>query len=266
MRVAVIQMRSGAERAANLARAACLLREAAGQGAELALLPENFSLMATDDAMRRAMAEEYSASTVRHFLCEQARHLQMAIIGGSTLLRASRHDKVRNSSIAVDAHGQVLAVYDKMHLFDVQLEQTCYAESSVVMAGEAPVAVAIDGIKCGLSICYDLRFPELYRQYADKGCNMLCVPAAFTVPTGQAHWEVLLRARAIENQCYVLAAGQWGEHADGRRTWGHSMIIDPWGEVLASLEEGEGVIVADADMDILRRVRESIPALQHRRL
>ena len=265
MRVAAIQMCSGADRAANLARAASLLREAAGLGAKLALLPENFPLMATDDAMRRAMAEDEAASTVRHFLCEQARQLKMGIIGGSTLLRSPGGEKLRNSCIAVDARGQVLAVYDKMHLFDVQLEQTCYAESSVVKAGETSVAVAIDGVTCGLSICYDLRFPELYRQYADKGCNMLCVPAAFTVPTGQAHWEVLLRARAIENQCYVLAAGQWGEHADGRRTWGHSMIIDPWGEVLALLEKGEGVIVADADMDSLRRIRERMPALQHRR-
>jgi len=266
MRVAVIQMCSGALRNENLAQAGRWLEEAAEQGAALALLPENFALMAVDDAMRVAAAETYACSSVRRFLCDQAQRLNMAVIGGSTLLQAQQPGKVRNSCIVVDGRGQCLAVYDKMHLFDVVLEHASYHESSVVMAGQAPVCTEVAGWHCGLSICYDLRFPELYRHYADQGCTLLSIPAAFTVPTGQAHWEVLLRARAIENQCYVLAAGQWGLHADGRQTWGHSMIIDPWGEVLVALEEGEGVIVADINSRNLRNVRSQLPALEHRHI
>ncbi len=265
MRLAAIQMRSGRDREANLQRAAQWLREAAAQGASLALLPENFALMAEDDDMRLRQAEDERDSSVRAFLCAQARWLHMAIIGGSTLLRASAPDKVRNSCMVVDADGCCVAVYDKMHLFDVRLEHADYHESAIVMPGAAPVQAELDGLRIGLSICYDLRFPELYRHYAAQGCNLLSVPAAFTVPTGRAHWETLLRARAIENQCYLLAAGQCGEQPDGRHCWGHSMIVDPWGEVLASRADDEGVVLADISLQRLADVRNRLPALAHRR-
>ena len=264
LRAACVQMCSGNDKEQNLATAGRLIEAAASESAHLVVLPENFSFMGANDAERRDAAEYPEQSWVLGFLSEQASRHRMHIVGGSLLLRQPDSGHLRNACPVFSPGGRLLEIYDKMHLFDVDLDTESYHESATIMAGEVPKSVALGGWRIGLSICYDLRFPELYRSYA--GCQVLSVPAAFTVPTGRAHWEVLLRARAIENQAYVLAAGQVGEHPGGRLTWGHSMIVDPWGEVLDCLADGEGIVVADLDMARVNHVRRAIPALGHRRL
>ncbi|PIW51473.1 MAG: hydrolase [Zetaproteobacteria bacterium CG12_big_fil_rev_8_21_14_0_65_54_13] len=266
MRVACIQMNSVAEREANLEQASLLLQQAASAGAELAVLPENFSLMGASPSDKQMLAEPQEQSTVLAFLSAQAITHRMAIVGGSTLLQGGQ-GKLRNACPVFTADGRMCAIYDKIHLFDVDLDGgESYCESATVVAGEYPCAVELGAFHVGLSICYDIRFPELYRHYADVGCDILCVVAAFTEQTGRAHWQTLLCARAIENQCYVLASAQWGGHADGRRTWGHSMIIDPWGEVIALQEEGTGVIMADLTSARITHIRNILPSLKHRKM
>ncbi len=266
MRVACIQMNSGCDAGCNLERAAALLGLAASRGAKLALLPENFAFMDRNEDSRRRLAEPESSSRLIAFLREQAARLGLAIIGGSIPLASDREGRVRNACPVVDAGGNLVAVYDKMHLFDVDLGEEQYRESDSTVPGAAPVSVEIEGWRIGLSICYDLRFPELYRRYADQDCDAFAVPAAFTVPTGRAHWSVLLRARAIENQAYVLAAAQWGAHPGGRTTWGHSMIVDPWGDVLDECAEGEGIACAVMQRAQIRELRARMPVLSHRRI
>jgi len=265
LRVACIQMCSGDDVDANLVRAGGWLKRAAEQGAQLALLPENFAFMSADDMGKRDVAEPEAQSRALDYLSRRAREYSLAVIGGSVPLAHPDSGRIRNACPVFSHRGDLLGVYDKIHLFDVDLENEQYRESDTIVAGDTPLSVQVKQWNVGLSICYDIRFPELYRYYADAGCHVLTVPAAFTVPTGMAHWETLLRARAIENQAYVLAAGQWGEHPGGRKTWGHSMMIDPWGDVMVKQEEGEGVIVADLDMAFLKRIREALPALAHRR-
>lgn len=270
MRTACIQMCSNDAVEANLEVAARLLEKAAGQGVQLAVLPENFALMGADAQGRRQLAEELYHTMVLPFLAAQARRHAMFIVGGSVLMAGSE-GRLRNACPVFGPDGECLACYDKLHLFDVDLPGERHRESDTVVAGARPVQVDLAGWRLGLSICYDLRFPELYRHYARAGCQVLTVPAAFTVPTGQAHWEILLRARAIENQAYVLAAAQGGCHPDGRRTWGHSMIIDPWGDILAStggneVAEEAVLVVADLDRERLTLIRRQLPALEHRRL
>ncbi len=264
LRAACVQMCSGNDRSHNLEMAGRLIEAAACESVHLVVLPENFSFMGASDAERRDAAEYPEQSWVLGFLSEQANQHRMHIVGGSLLLRQPGSGQLRNACPVFSPDGKLLEIYDKMHLFDVDLDGESYHESATIAAGDGPKSVAFGGWLVGLSICYDLRFPELYRRYA--GCQVLSVPAAFTVPTGRAHWEVLLRARAIENQAYVLAAGQVGEHPGGRQTWGHSMIVDPWGEVLDCRDEGEGIVVADLDMARVHHVRRAIPALGHRRL
>ncbi len=265
MRAAVIQMNSGDALEDNLARARALLEEAADGGAALALLPENFAFMAANEMARRRVAEPAGHSRILRFLADAARELGMAVIGGGVPLSVPGDDaRVRNACPVFDRTGKLLAIYDKMHLFDVDLPGERWRESASTVPGSHPVSLEVEGWRIGLSICYDLRFPELYRAMA--GAEIMTVAAAFTVPTGRAHWEVLLRARAIENQCYLLAAAQTGEHPGGRRTWGHAMILDPWGEVMAMREAGEGVLLADLSRERVRTVRASLPALKHRRL
>lgn len=261
--VACVQLCSGRDQEQNLERVRKLLARAAEQGAELVLLPENFALMGADEAAKRAHAG--ASAVVIDFLQQQACKHGMAIIGGGMLMQGEG-GRIRNASLVLLKDGRVGAVYDKMHLFDVDVRGESYRESDLVEAGDKPVCFDLAGFRIGLSICYDLRFPELYRHYATLGCHLLTLPAAFTEATGRDHWLPLLQARAIENQCFVLAAGQVGEHPDGRRTWGHSMIIDPWGRVLGELAEGEGVICAQLSMNDLTRLRESIPVMAHRRL
>lgn len=263
MKVACIQMCSGIDPDKNLKSAEHWLGKAAGQGARLAVLPETFTLMGASEEKKVSSAEPQESSSVLAFLSKQAAMHRMAIIGGSVLLQAE-NGKVRNACAAYDADGSPLAIYDKIHLFDGDVEEKTYQESAVVQAGTTPCSFQLNGYSIGLSICYDLRFPELYRHYSQHGCNVLCVVAAFTDVTGRAHWQSLLQARAIENQAYVLASAQWGEHPDGRKTWGHSMIIDPWGTILAELPDGDGLACAELSIENIRKVRRLLPVLQHR--
>jgi len=265
VRVACIQMCSGTDRAANLATVERLLSRAAGQGAELVALPENFSSMGGSDADKKRMAEDQTDAETLRFLSEQAATHRIAIIGGTLLLRGER-EMMRNACPVFDARGRLLTIYDKIHLFDMDYEGESYCESALIESGISPAMVSVGEFRVGLSVCYDLRFPELFRAYADDSCDVLCNVAAFTGATGRVHWKTLLKARAIENQTYVLASAQWGKHPDGRKTWGHSMIIDPWGNVLDELPEGDGVVFANMSQERLNQVRKSLPSLQHRRL
>lgn len=266
LRVACIQLNSGSDQPGNLERTASLLEKCAEQNSDLILLPENFSFMGADDREKLAVAEVQNSSSILTFLSDQARKHEAVIVGGSIPLKGSSSGKIRNACPVFSATGKLIACYDKMHLFDVTLSDEQYRESDTVEAGAKPETASFDGWKVGLSICYDLRFPELYRHYSSIGCNILTVPAAFTLPTGKAHWRTLLRARAIENQTYVLAAGQCGMHPDGRQTWGHSMIISPWGEVLAALDDDEGIITAEISLNNLDEMRQAMPVLNHRRI
>jgi len=263
MKVACIQMCSGIDPDKNLKNAEYWLAEAAKQGAELAVLPENFTLMGATEEKKIASAEPQESSSLLTFLSEQASMHQMAIIGGSILLQAD-NGKVRNACAAYGADGGLFASYDKIHLFDGDVGADAYRESSFVQPGKTPCSFQLNDYSIGLSICYDLRFPELYRHYSLHGCNVISIVAAFTDITGRAHWQSLLKARAIENQAYVLASAQWGKHPDGRKTWGHSMIIDPWGKTLSELPDGDGLACAELSIEKIKTVRHLLPALQHR--
>ena len=262
MKLAAIQMVSTPDVARNLAAARRLLEEAAHQGATLVSLPEYFCFMGQADTDKLALAEVQCSGPIQAMLAEAAQALGIWIIGGTLPMRIEGSDKVRNSCCVFSPEGRLAARYDKIHLFCFDNGRERYDEGRVLDAGTEPIAVEAAGLRCGLSVCYDLRFPELYR--ALGVCDVLSVPAAFTYTTGEKHWELLLRARAVENQCYVIAAAQGGRHENGRRTWGHSMVIDPWGEVLACVPEGEGVACAEFDPARLRQVREQLPALGHR--
>jgi len=255
--------------APNRAAAERLLRQAAAAGAQLALLPEYFCLLGRRDTDKLALAEPAGQGPIQDFLARQAREWGLWLVGGTLPVRADRADgidRVLNRCCVFAPDGTPAGHYDKVHLFAFDNGRESYDEGRTLCAGGTPVALQAGALRVGLSVCYDLRFPELYRALMQPPCDLLCVPAAFTHTTGQAHWELLLRARAIENQCYVLAAAQGGLHENGRRTWGHSMVIDPWGEVLAVQPEGEGVVVAELDPARLQQVRQQLPALQHRRL
>jgi nitrilase len=263
MQVSCIQMCSTDDVEHNLTQTDKYLKEAAQKGSKLVLLPETFSFMAKNHQEKLKNAEK--SHLILQFLSEKAKKYHIWIIAGSTLFPAKHHDKLYNRCPIFAPDGSQHTHYDKMHLFDADLDTESWQESATIEAGKEPVAVNInDDWKAGISICYDLRFPELYRHYSSQGCNILTVAAAFTVPTGKAHWETLLRARAIENQCYILAAAQSGTHNDGRKTYGHSMIIDPWGKIIAKLSNGEGIITAKLDLAHLQHIRASLPVLQHK--
>lgn len=270
LQAATIQMVSGASVPANLETAHALLRQAAHQGAELAVLPEYFCLMGQRDEDKLQVQEAFGAGPVQDFLAAAARELGLWIVGGTLPLRSEDPMRVRNASLVYDPSGRCVARYDKIHLFSFDNGRERYDESRVIEAGARPVTfdlAARDGStwRIGLSVCYDLRFPELYRQLVEQGAQVLLVPSAFTFTTGRAHWETLLRARAIENLSYVLASAQGGVHDNGRRTWGHSMAIDPWGSVLACREEdGAGVLLTALETQALARCRSQLPALEHR--
>ncbi len=264
-RVAALQMVSGPELGANLAVADRLLGEAAAAGAALAVLPEYFCLIGRRDTDKLDAAEAPGDGPVQRFLSESARRLGLWIVGGTLPMRTEDPAQAMNSNTVWAPDGTLAARYDKMHLFSFEQGEERYDEGRVLRAGSTPVALQAGALRVGLSVCYDLRFPELYRALMHPPCDLLCVPSAFTVPTGRAHWELLLRARAVENQCYVIAAAQGGLHPTGRRTWGHSMVVDPWGEVLAVQAEGEGVVLAEVDPARLADVRTRLPALRHRR-
>ncbi|MFG6412573.1 carbon-nitrogen hydrolase family protein [Roseateles sp. DC23W] len=267
MKIAALQMVSGTDLAANLATARRLLESAAAQGARLAALPEYFCLMGHQDSDKLAFAETPGDGPIQAMLSLAARELGLWVIGGTLPIRADTPGRARNTTLVFSPAGEVVARYDKIHLFAYDNGRESYDEARVLEAGSQPTAfdAQVDDVRLrtGLSVCYDLRFPELFRTY--NPCDLLAVPAAFTYTTGEKHWELLLRARAVENQCYVIAPAQGGRHENGRRTWGHSMIVDPWGEVLAVLPEGEGVTLAELDAQRLAQVRQQLPALGHRR-
>lgn len=263
-RIAAIQMVSAPDVALNLAAAERLVAQAAAGGAQIAALPEFFCVLGGHDTDKVKVRERDGAGPVQDFLAETARRNKIWLVGGTVPLECGDADRVRNASLVFDDAGNRIARYDKIHLFSYQGAKERYDESRTIEPGDEPLAVASPFGRLGLSVCYDLRFPELYRRFADVDCWF--VPSAFTATTGAAHWETLLRARAIENLCYVVAPAQGGRHANGRRTHGHTLIVDPWGVVLAERVEGEGVVLADMDARRLAEVRQSLPALQNRKL
>lgn len=263
-RVAAIQMTSGSDVEANLAAAGALIAKAATEGARLVLLPENFGLMALSARDKVAARERDGDGVQQAFLGRMAREHRQYLIGGSVPLESDDPARTRQSLLVYGPQGERVARYDKIHLFRFTHGDEDYDEAKTIVAGNAPTAFDAPCGRVGLSICYDLRFPELYRVFGDVA--LIVVPAAFTARTGRAHWETLLRARAIENQCYVLAAAQTGEHPGGRRTFGHSMLVDPWGDIVASQAQGAGVVVGTVERDRIDDVRARLPALSHRTL
>ena len=278
--LAAVQMVSGPDVEQNLADAAELIAEAASRGADFVLLPEVFAALEGEPMRNHGEREAAPGSPIQEFLAAQARRRGIVLVGGTAPL-ASRPDtssadsasliedgRVRAASLVYDAAGELIARYDKIHLFDVMVEdrQAQYSESLSYEAGAEVVCVESAVGRIGLSVCYDLRFPELYRQLFRLGAEIVTVPAAFTAVTGAAHWQSLLRARAIENQCYLVAAAQGGRHGPDRETWGHSMIIDPWGEILAELGKGPGIVVAETNPRYQRDIRRRMPVADHIRL
>lgn len=266
MKVAAIQMVAGGDLNVNLQRAAVLLKQAALAGAELAALPEYFCLIGSRDTDKLAISESSGDGEIQQFFADTARELNIWIVGGTMPMKTADAAHVRNSVLVYSPLGELAARYDKIHLFRFDNGVERYDESHVLERGDQPTSFELpskDGHtwRIGLSVCYDMRFPELYRS---KEVDAWLVPSAFTYTTGQAHWEILLRARAIENLAYVIAPAQGGTHPSGRRTWGHSMVIEPWGRVLSVLPEGEGVVMADMDIAHLKHHRQQLPALQHR--
>ena len=264
VRIAAIQTVSGPDVEANLAAVEGLIARAAADGARLVALPEYFPLMSTDEMAKVRVRESEGSGPIQDFLSAAARRHRVWLVGGTLPLVAEVDNKVRNSTLVFDDRGERRARYDKIHLFGFQRGAERYDESVTIEPGQTVSTFDSPVGRTGLSVCYDLRFPELFR--AMGVVNLIILPAAFTYTTGRAHWEVLLRARAIENQCYVMAPAQGGEHPGGRVTWGHTMIVDPWGEVMNVLETGPGVVTADVDFERLASLRDSLPALRHRRL
>ena len=272
-RAAVIQMTSGTSVNDNLKTAFELLRAAVNDDAKLAVLPENFVLMGQREADKFACAEECSTSSsgggpIQTWLAETARELKLWIVAGTMPIKVPDDKRVAAACLVIDAQGERVGRYDKMHLFDVEVDDATgtYRESSTMAPGNQPIVVDTPVGRLGLAVCYDVRFPELFRYMSAQGAQLFSVPAAFTVPTGKAHWEVLLRARAVENLSFVLAAAQTGMHANGRETYGHSMIVDPWGEILSERAAEPGVVIAEIDLQRQAATRRRFPALSHRRL
>jgi predicted amidohydrolase len=267
-KVAAIQMTSSHIVADNLSAAGDMLREAKDLGCDIACLPENFSFIGLRDADKLQVAEPDGEGAVQSFLSDTARKLKMWILGGTIVIRGNSDIRVANSSLLIDAEGKRVARYDKIHLFDVAIpgRDEQYRESTHVVPGREPVIADTPVGRLGLSVCYDMRFPELYRDLVSRGAEWLAMPAAFTVPTGRAHWETLLRARAIENLCYVVAPAQSGTHTSGRETYGDSIIVDYWGQVLSRLAKGTGVITAEFDLAQEAQTRARFPALENRQL
>ena len=262
--VAAIQMVSGPEVPANLAAAARLIGEAAKAGARLAALPENFYIIGRHETDKVKVREADGRGPIQDFLATTAREQRIWIVGGTAPLSCSDPARIRSACLVYDDTGRRVARYDKMHLFRFEGRDERHDESRTLEGGDAPVALATPFGRLALSVCYDVRFPELYRSLGEF--DALFVPSAFTVPTGAAHWETLLRARAIENQAYVVAPAQGGLHPTGRRTYGHTLIVDPWGDVLGVRAEGEGIVLAEIDLERVREVRAGLPANLNRRL
>ncbi|WJF89781.1 carbon-nitrogen hydrolase family protein [Paraburkholderia bonniea] len=261
-RVAALQMVSTPDLERNLADAGHLIAEAAAAGAQLVLLPEYFCFMGQHESDKLALRETWRDGPIQRFLADAAQRHKLWIIGGTLPLTAPDTSRVLNSTLVFDPQGNEVARYDKIHLFSFEKGDESFDEARTISPGHAIQTFDAPFGRVGLSVCYDLRFPEQYRRMGD--CALIVVPSAFTHTTGRAHWETLLRARAIENQCYVLAAAQGGKHENGRRTWGHSMLIDPWGQILAVRAEGAGVVSGELELARISEVRQSLPAWRHR--
>jgi len=260
--VAAVQMVSTPVVEENIATARRLIGEAVDAGARLVLLPEYWAIMGMSDSDKVAKAEPLGAGPIQAFMSEMAREHGIWLLGGTLPLASDDPQRVINTTLVYDPKGEHVGRYDKIHLFGFTKGTESYDEARTIVPGKSVGTIDTPLGKVGMSVCYDLRFPELYR--AMGPVSLIVVPAAFTYTTGRAHWEILLRARAIENQCYVLAAAQGGTHVNGRRTWGHSMLVDPWGEVKAVKAEGEGIVAGEVDEIFIHGVRESLPALKHR--
>ncbi len=277
-KIAAIQMASGPQLEANLMASANLIKQAADKGAQMVALPENFALMPMQETENRDIAEQFGQGHIQDFISACAEDNQVWVVAGSIPLKTDS-DKVTSSSIMFDSNGKIVARYDKIHLFDVSFDcgKDCneqssknnnmetYHESAIFSPGSEVVVVDTPFGKIGMSICYDLRFPILFRKMVNAGAEIFMIPSAFTAVTGKEHWEPLLRARAIENQCYVIAPAQGGYHVNGRNTYGHSMVIDYWGRVHETLEKGAGSIMIDVDLKAQQATRKNFPVLQHRK-
>lgn len=265
-RVAAIQMASGPNVTANLSETGRLIGEAASMGAKLVVLPENFAIMGMKETDKVDIREEEGNlhAPIQHFLSQQAAHYGIWLVGGTIPIASTHPQKIRAACLVYDNKGKQVTRYDKIHLFDVNTTpEEHYCESDTIEAGEHVVVINSPFGRLGLAICYDLRFPELFRCMVSQGAEIIVVPAAFTAVTGKVHWELLVRTRAIENLCYLIAANQGGYHVNGRETHGHSMIVDPWGAVLTRLQRGTGVICADINLEQQASLRHNFPAIQH---
>jgi predicted amidohydrolase len=263
LRVAAVQLNAVAEKSANLERAGGLVAEAAAGGAQLVVLPEKWNGFGSPEILRRN-AEELGGGESVEAMRRWASELGVHLVGGSITERAAS-GTLYNTSLVIDPGGETIATYRKIHLFDVDVAGQRYRESDVEEGGSEILTVKAEGWTLGLTICYDLRFPELYRILTLRGAELLVVPAAFTMATGRDHWELLLRARAVENQCFVIGANDWGEHPDGKRTYGRSMVVDPWGVVLSQVPDGDGIALAELDAGWLAEVRDAVPVLANRK-
>lgn len=262
---AAIQMASGPNVTANLTEVGRLIDQAAAQSAQLVVLPENFSLMPMDEGQRLEGAEDYGSGPAQDFISARAREHKIWIVAGTIGIKSGATDRIRAASIVYNDQGAIVARYDKIHLFDVKLDTgEEYTESRIFEAGQEVVVIDTPFGNLGLAVCYDLRFPELFRAMLDRGVELIALPSAFTARTGKAHWEVLVRARAIENLAYIIAAGQGGYHVNGRETHGDSMIVGPWGDVYDRLPRGSGVVIAKINRDKQTGLRASLPSIQHR--
>jgi nitrilase len=271
--IAAVQMVSTDAVDENLGLAGKLIAEAVSKQAKLVTLPENFPLMGKEDAERLAIKESFGNGSLQSFLSEQAKHHQIYLLGGTIPLQSDNPDKVFPASLLYDPNGECIAHYDKIHLFDVLVDESMnasrgesYRESDAFEAGNEIVVAQTEIGNIGLSVCYDLRFPEMYRKMHEDNVQIITAPSAFTATTGEAHWESFLKTRAVENLCYVIASNQGGTHVNGRETWGHSMIVDPWGVILASIDKGPGVAIAAIDLDKQAKLRKMFPALEHRKI
>lgn len=264
LKVAAIQMTSSNDKGKNLKQAERLIKIAANKKAKFIVLPEVFNYRGKlTDAPKFA---ELIPGHSTNFISNLARKNKVWILIGS-MLEKTRSEKPYNTSVLINPNGKIVAKYRKIHLFDIKLKGKEILESKRNLAGNIPKMVSVEKVKVGLSICYDLRFPELYRQYSKSGAEIICIPSSFTKPTGEAHWHTLIKARAIENLCYVIAPNQAGSGSGGIKTYGHSLIVDPWGKILAEgPANGEAVIFADIDFEYLKKIRQNLPALEHRKL
>ncbi len=269
MQIACVQMTSSSDVAENLQTAKKLIEEAAATGACLVVLPEMFAIMDSDALSKVKVAEKPGSGMIQDFLSNEARRNKVWLVGGTIpLASATNPEKIRAATLVFDDSGELKGRYDKIHLFDVQLRNTNenYMESKTTEPGDKVVVLDTPLGRVGLAVCYDIRFPELFRHMQAQGAEIILLPTAFTYTTGVLHWDVLVRARAIENLCYMVAACQTGKHANGRMTYGHSMIVNPWGEVKVCLQQGTGVIADNLDIDYVHRLREDFPVLRHRKL